>query len=87
MREASFVLSFACLNVAAIVAFFVLNYKMLVRWYRENPTKTNSCQIRTIRVGLNPAEGPEEPDHLSHVSLGVIVPEADRQERPQSLML
>ena len=44
---------FSFLNILLIFLQFLMHYKMLKRWHKENPL-TDKKQVRSIRVGLKP---------------------------------
>lgn len=56
MGAATLILTFACFNALTITVFLLMDYKMLMRWYKENPLKTQDRFIRTIQVGIDPRE-------------------------------
>ena len=45
-------------NVVLIALQFLMHYKMLMRWYRENPVM-DSKFVRSIKVGIMPENDPQ----------------------------
>ena len=65
-------------NVILIALQFLMHYKMLMRWYRENPLMSIKL-VRSIKVGIMPEPRLDsEQSPQQGISQGQIVPEADR---------
>ena len=63
---------------------FYCHYKLMMLWFIENP-KDGRQIARRIQVGI-PPDSLQSPD-LNAVSLGLTVPEADREVRSQPLAI
>lgn len=82
---------FSFLNILLIFLQFLMHYKMLMRWHKENPL-TDEKQVRSIRVGLKPDDDDDKapPDgqfNKDKVSAGQTVPEADREKMKSPLRI
>ena len=86
---AAITLAATCINAVSISVFILMDYKMLMRWYKENPLKTNQRYIRSIQVGISPDDigHPQQNDNSEVIAKGAIVPEADREQLPISLRI
>ena len=63
-------------QVFLTVAQYFSNYRLIMRWYQDNP-KVNNSRARAIQVGV-PASGSTIVDGATGLGEGMAVPEADR---------
>lgn len=66
------------LLIFTTVGQFIGHYKMMIRWYKENP-KDGLHIARSIQVGIPPDLVQRHNLNSSDAIIGLTVPEADRE--------